>query len=334
MIHLWNLLYNRFPRQFGTPARVDIKSMSELCQKAQSYCGTTRCFVSVYDYTYQNKTPIIDKSFLDLDPSEPSFYEDALKVSDFMESEDDKHIILFSGGGFHIYTKGTTAGNNKNSLLGYQRYIKEKTHTPIDTSSFGDVARIAGLAYTFNFKRGRYILPLTRKILDSGLENIQNYCLKNNQMDYDIVGKKAVDFDSYLSFIPTYATEKIEFDAEAVKNMKDSLLNALPPCVQAKLVKKELNHDERYFVISCMLEKHWTDEMIKTVLKKYLSDEKYHHCILPPERLYNGKKCEGQLQYIRKKFANPEWTFSSCNKIMEKGWCVAPNCRHHPHDIL
>jgi hypothetical protein len=335
MKHIWNILYDRYPRQFAVPNRVDINSISELYENAYKYSQTTRCFVSVYNYTYGCRDVIIDKAILDIDPSVPTFYEDTIKISEFLETQNYKHIVVFSGGGFHIYIRGNPAKmDKKNGLIGFQRWIKDKTKVNIDTSSFGDIARIIGLPYTYNFKRGKYIIPLSKKLLHSGLENIKEEANNNGFADYDIIGKENVIFDNFSSYLPDVVSSKIEFDEQAVKNMKDSLLDALPPCVQNILMKGNLNHDERYFVISCMMEKQWTDEMVKAVLKKYLVQDKFYHCVLSKDKMRKGKKCEGQVDYVRKKFQDPKWRFASCKTIAERGWCVKPNCRKHPDDIL
>ena len=158
---LLNEMYNTFPRQLGFPQRITVNSMTEMIHHINKNNGKLRVFASVYNYTAnedKDKQNLnLNSIFFDLDSK--NCYDNIIKFHCYLMEKDIKHLILFSGAGFHVYvfTQGYEyIKNKKDTLFNVQHYLaKELNFTigdskkaDIDEHIVGDIARIATLLGT------------------------------------------------------------------------------------------------------------------------------------------------------------------------------------------
>lgn len=316
------LLFPSYPREFAKPCRFFVKSKKELMNYINKYNGKTRCFCSIYNYCQENKTPVIDKVFLDLDRS----VEDARKVHEWLNKHDLSHVILFSGKGFHIYifTEPTLA---KDELRGFQIFLEKELGISIDHQTIGDVARMATIPFTLNTKRMRYCIPLTEDQLYLSEKEISDLAKKQFH-EAIIYGQKKLILSPYSSYCSQTVDffEKIEESNAEID--EDKFLKALPSCIAYHLKKKNPNHRERGIIIMYLVEMGFNENTIKNILKKYLTEEKYIHCVGKGTEFYKGKRCENQLHYILLKYRSGDWFFPSHQTLISSGFCNFLGCKH------
>ncbi|MFQ6118724.1 MAG: hypothetical protein ACE5KE_02430, partial [Methanosarcinales archaeon] len=223
------------------------------------------------------------------------------------------HRINFSGGGFHcfIYTNTNNLKNKKEAVYNAQVDFIKKLNLHVDRQILGDVARLRRVENTWNFKRGRYCIPLTSEDLKLSFEEIRRKA-KKQQFKWTVFGHKRVSLKKYdNNGVVNMRLSRQTFDLSELKDLETSVKVDIPPCVKALLNKKAPDYPhydlERPMVIL------WLRDMgvplIDTIkiLKKRLSNvphnghvNKFQHVVFEekqPQRLYSNKgmffpKCE------------------------------------------
>jgi len=129
-------------------------------------------FASVYNYipnsTYIKDLLNVDKVYFDFDGVTPDVYQE---VKNFIEELGNiKHVVIFSGGGFHVYvwTKNYhKLDSKKGTLYAAHKYFESNYNLKnLDPAVVGDIARIAAVPNTYNFKRHSFCVPLTMEKFD------------------------------------------------------------------------------------------------------------------------------------------------------------------------
>jgi len=320
---LLKILYNKFPREFARPYRIKVNNMNELSDLINKTNGTTRCFATVYDYHDKNRTPSITSVFIDLDDG----ISNARKIHKWLIERNIKHVVIFSGKGFHIYvfTEETT---DKTELRGFQFYLEKELDVTVDHQVVGDLARIATIPFTLNTKRMRYAIPLSGDELLSLSEEQISEIAKQQRKSYKIEGEKLLKLEGYSKFF-TNNLQNAQVNEDVIAEVKDDkFLSSLPKCVAYHLKKGNPNHRERGVIITYLMETGYTLKMIDSVLKKYLISEKYYHCVGKIHERYNGKKCENQLEYVYRKKGD-DWFFPSHQTLVQNGFCFFKDCNHN-----
>ena len=101
---MYKQLYKLFPRQIGIPFRITCNNSSEFYSSINEYKTTHRVFASVYNYnsnqSYIDQFLELDKVYFDIDGLTPDIREEVTRFSNKLLSEDIKHLVVYSGGGF------------------------------------------------------------------------------------------------------------------------------------------------------------------------------------------------------------------------------------------
>ena len=258
---------------------------------------------------------IIDKIWLDLD-SEKSF-ENIKKLHVWCRKNNYKHLLIFSGLGFHFYifTNKNVLKNPKIALKSAQIEIAKqnnltigepKTHD-IDEHIIGDIARVCSIPNTFNCRRKRYCIPITEEDLEKGLEFIREKA-KKRVLKFKIYGTKLFDISRFDVDVKNDYYELAELDEEIeIEINKDKLLKNLPPLIAQLLLKKTPGWRDRFIIISYLRDSGYLLQETIQILKHFLTPEKFRHCF----------SVEHQPQYLYKRF---DLIFPTNNKLLSEGY--------------
>jgi DNA primase large subunit len=181
-----------------------------------------------------------------------------------------------------------------------------------------------------NTRRGKYVTFINERDISKGLDWIKEKA-KQQYSEIDIFGTEQVDLTKFngggeIEETKSLTVEELNFDG-------DKFLQSIPPCVADILKKGNPGHHERGFILNYLITRGYQRSLIVQILKKYLNEDKFHHCVDSESDTFRGKKCEDQLNYMMRKYKNDdEWSFNSCESIKANGWCKVNNCGKHPTD--
>jgi hypothetical protein len=316
VVLLYNILYNRFPRQVSLPKRATVNKY-DFYRIINQYNGKVRIFSSVYNYTGESSNIALDKIFFDFDGD--SAIDNLKAMVDYLVEKDIKFLPLFSGGGFHVYvfTKNYEyVTNKKTCLLNAHHHIKHQAQIQFDTAIIGDLARVATVPNTWNNKRERFCIPVSLDDISKGYDYISERA-KIQQFSYCLYGTKLFDIEPFDTFENQYNIQLVEID-EDVRGLIDSdkILKELPPCISGMLANgntKRVGYRGRYLIITYLRDKGVVPNDTKDILEKYLTTVKKgkteaKHCI----------EDERQVNYLY--FQNTD-TFPFCETLKREGYC-------------
>lgn len=325
-------LFNLFPRQVGLPRQI-VYSKKELLDIINKYNGKKRLFVSVYNYISAEHDSYIklDKVFFDFD--EDDAIEDAKKLHYFCVDQNIRHIMFFSGRGFHIYllTKNfENICNVRACLYNVHHYFIKKLNVKLDEKIKGDIARLATCPNTFNLKRNRYCIPISEQDLEKGYDYIVNLAKKQRfEYFYYCNGRFNVKkFDETNTKVNKDISYSSDFDIKA--NIQDvditnDFLESLPPCIKSLLTSgKHVGWKERGYIICYLRDiKGLLLEETISILKKYLNERDYKHSVHE----------EKQPQYLYRNYVRDRVIFPRCERLKMEGLCpidgYCKQCRAH-----
>ena len=276
-----------FPREVGLPhSRKVVYNEDELINFINLYNGKSNVYTTVYGYKEIDKfrckysTATVDRIFFDLD-SDKSF-ENTVKLHNHFLKNNFKHIVNFSGGGFHLFLFAlpTFLLNPSVALYNAQTTIAKEAGLSIggDSKKFdldghiiGDLARLRRVENTFNLKRDKFCITLTQEDLDKGIEWIYEKA-KHQTNERQVWGEKLFDLR------PFDTTERL-FDASVIEGMEvnknDFDLKKIekydfPDCVLALLKKGDLDYLERFQLITYLKTYGLTQSEVLEILKQFL----------------------------------------------------------------
>ena len=322
---MWAGPFSTFPREMGYPQRNGIVySMKEFLDKINIYNGKCNVFTSLYSFDEIKSTgkPNYDSAkithlFLDLDNG--NAYKNAKKLHDYLDSEELIHVMAFSGGGFHIYIAVEYPNfieNKKAAIFNAVTNISDKVglkigideHSDIDAHTIGNIAQLVRVPNTYNIKRKRYCIPISRAIFEEGLDAIQEWAQKPNMPFSSFYGRK------YFDLIPFDREPDVQYRIP-MEISDDSIgidylnVEKFVPCILNLLTKRLISHKCRYYIILYCREQGLPLKDTISLLKKYLDPRTFHHCV-------NEEK---QPMFIYKR---GDIGFPSCAKLESEGLCV------------
>ena len=321
------------------PARRNVFNLHEMLDTVNSWNGTKRVFVSVFDsYRIQQpdgswnmvtKQADVDKLFFDFDS--PKRFENIKKIHKWLIDKSIKHIMFFSGNGFHMYIlckDFENLKNNRDSIYNAQHYIAKEINLTIgdpkicdiDRVLVGNISAMAGFPGTWNSKRRRYCICVTEEDLEKGYEYIREKAKKPNLIckyyGKNLFSIKKFDTERPQSYPILELSGKVK-----LKINKDEFLKTLPPCVSHWLTMKHMGYQRRGYAICYLRDSgNLLNETIQ-ILEKYMSNSEFIHCTT--KKIAPGYKEQGeeQPQYLYKSYVRQKFTFPSCNTIKTMGDC-------------
>ena len=314
-----NSLIKYFPRTVGNPYRTIVYTKEEMFKNVNSWNCRKNVYYSLYDTTNYN----LDKVAYDLD-SDKSLDNMNILHKSFCNMN-IKHLMLFSGSGFHFYffTKNYKGIKNlKDCLRNVQIHYLDKLclsydddYSDVDRMLIGDINRIIRVPNTFNKKAGLYCIPVTREDLGRGLKYIKNKA-KSQTFKFTYYGINFVDLWPFKALNLKENNFNVYNLGNKVKYIKFARFSDFAPCIQNVLKNPELakNHWRFYFAKYCcdrlidpdvcddIARKYWSDTMDSTGRKT-----KYQEFVE-----------EKQIEYA---YGNSQTFFPDCDYIKRINMC-------------
>lgn len=318
---MYDMLYSSFPRQIAYPHRKTV-DQEEFYSTINRLNGKVRIFSSIYNFT---ANPAFDKINLDLDKIFFDFDgEDALKNAKFLAFHlakmDLKHLIFFSGGGFHIYlfTTGYDRLKNKKACLtNVHRYFINEYKVDVDKAIIGDIARVATIANTWNTKRHRYCIPISITDMSEGYEHISEMA-KKQRFEFEPYGTKLFDVSSFdgsedFGYAEVKVSEEIKEQIDA-----DKILSKLPPCLATMLANansgNRVGWRGRFLILVYLRDSGTLYGNACDLITKYLKHSK--------AGIVESDHCLRDEQQARRVYERDETMFPSCEQIKREGICT------------
>tara|TARA_Y100000034_G_scaffold136342_1_gene212300 strand:- start:2784 stop:3761 length:978 start_codon:yes stop_codon:yes gene_type:complete len=314
-----NELLNYFPREIANPYRVKVYNKEELFSYANKWNRHYDCYYSLYD----NKNYYIDKAVYDIDSN--TSFEVIKKFHKFFVKEDIKHLIVFSGNGFHFYfftTKYKNLKKPKEALRNVHLYfIKVLNLTygsngdDVESKLIGDIKRIIRIPNTYNKKANLYCIPLSSKDLEKNIFFLRDKA-KSQNFEYIYYGSKYVNLSKFDSDKIEQKTNSIGFSNVDIKYISKFTINDFHDCVKKLLLNPKLvKNQHRFFFAKYCREKLVSPEVCDKFAKKYWDSELDS----------SGKKTkyqefveEKQIQYAYKK---DDTFFPDCDYLKTLDLC-------------
>lgn len=309
---IMEILFNKFPREFASPKRTFIQNKDDFVFSINRFNGLKNCYSTIYPMIERRcyGGNDIDKLFFDLD--EPrTCWNATIKMHNKLEELDYKHVVLHSGGGFHIYVflEVESLNNPKPAIYKGQHHIAnlcgvsigKPKKADIDEHVIGDIARIARIPNTWNIKRRRYCIYILEEDFDKSFDSIK-LIAKKQRYKKQIFGSKLFnikEWDSDIQF-KTYDGSSIDLIDVGMDDMNvDTLFYLMPPIVKKSLLDGKDGLQDRYFQILMARDSGITKNMAIKLFKKYWSEKKFNHAMFE----------ENQINYLYDRFnlCVPNW---------------------------
>lgn len=310
-------LFNEFPREFGVK-RTFAKDCESFVMLVNKFNGIKDCYSSIYPIIRRGVRDItsVDKIFFDLD-KHSTCWESTKKMHDWLSQNGYRHIILLSGGGFHVYvfTTKTILKNPKNAIKSAQHHITKEAGVTIgkpnkadvDEHVIGDIARIARIPNTYNLKRKRFCIYILQEDLEKSFEEIKVIAKKQRKERFVFEGKT---FDlSGFDNLPTPPEIMILDTPDALNNV-DGCMKLLPPLIRRLLLEQSCGWRDRYIQILAMRESGLPYKVAVELCRKYWSPEKFRHAMIDEEN---------QIRYV---YGRGDLFFPAWKTLQNKGYLV------------
>ncbi|MHA1868723.1 MAG: hypothetical protein ACTSXD_11820 [Candidatus Heimdallarchaeaceae archaeon] len=310
------MLFSTFPREVGPPRKV-VTDMKQFLDYINLYNGKRKAlYTSIYMFKNINEewkpdynSAIVDKLYFDFDDKSCNAWEECNRLHQTCFEQNLKHIVVFSGRGYHLYifTTHYNPTYKKEAIRGGQTYFIDKLNLTVDRQVLGNVAQLARIPNTYHSKAKRFCIPLTKEQFEKGDKFIKHLAKEQNFVKDIIIGEKLFDLKRFdIKKEPEFNLNLPEITSKSFNTT--SITRDLPPCILNILNKEIKRWKDRYLIILYFKEKGYTREEVLEILKKYLTKQKLYHCI----------KEERQLQYL---FERDDLVFPSCKRMKEDGFC-------------
>jgi hypothetical protein len=298
--------------QLGFPGRKTFEQTPDDLARAQKliskFNGITHIFRTIYNFTGipSSQNAVVDKLFFDFDICGGQELLDLRTLHEEFESMRLSHRMYFSGNGFHLFLKAQPVYAQATPLIrrGVKsafNYFKDLVDVEPDPKT-KDLMRFARLPNTINIKSGRYCIPLTAEEIYYTRNEIEKLAKTSRNIDNNNPGKE-IDIQEYC----TGDMLEVEFhSSEGLSSLGTNLSDDIPRCVLFALKQGDCGYDQRYAVITALRDLGYSQEETQSILKKYLSTEKYNHCVFE----------EDQVTYLYE--AHPDYIFPSCRTLREE----------------
>lgn len=305
-------LFNKFPREIAFPKRFIIHNSIDFYHHINNGNSIKNVYSSLYECDEQGKYQHseIDKIFFDFDSDKS--YDDICLLHNKLSEENIKHLMVFSGGGFHLYIftqNGKGLKNNKIALTNVHDYYCKMLNLDLDKHIRGDISRITRVPNTFNTKRRRYCIPISNDDIKEGFEFIREKA-KKQSFKYIYYGRELLDMKQFDNG-STFNNQNTEIDIETLNQIdKDEILKKLPVFIGALLLDGNCNWRERFLIILYLRDLGYTKKEVVELLKGYLTPKKFKHCVLE----------ERQVDYI---FHRNDIIFPSVKNLEMEGYFIS-----------
>ncbi len=232
-------------------------------------------------------------------------------MHEYFQEENILHYPFFSGRGFHIFMKlNEVPAWELKSATGALRichqYFTNEAKVQSDPKT-RDVTRIARLPNTINMKSGLFCIPLQYEDLYLNRSEIEDLAHCQRFCKIRAEGEP-VDLKKF-DIITEFEYKKVVDNAKL--NVKDEKLKKyLPPCILNALTCGECGYEARYAVITALRDLICSEEEVRGILERNLSERDYDHCVNE----------EHQLSYLCN--IKEDYLCPSCDLLKPEGLCI------------
>ena len=275
----------------------------------------------------------ISKLFFDFDGKQNppiDAFNDLKRVMKFFDDYKIPYLSVYSGmKGFHLYVP-LNPTNHINATYLKKMYRSIMDHLKIELKlttidpSVATPTKLCRVFYTKHPKSKRYCYPLSRSLIDQGLDQIIKYSLNPKRLQpYDILqDKEYLTIEEYINFFNIDLKDDKKGIVFAITNEKyDNPNNTylrellIYPClINSILDINNATHFSRFAVtihlkrIGCS--PLWVYNFF--LQRNYMDVE-------------HTETCKYQINNI----FGQEYTFPSCKKFKENGMCIGPTCKYY-----
>jgi hypothetical protein len=333
--------FRRFPREvaFGSrgKSRVLVKSQYEFDKYYHEKVPRTNFYMTVYSFSdvVENRfgrlcpdyqTALVNKIYFDFD--DERCLENARRVHGWARELGVLNTVLFSGAGYHLFlfcrpsTQGAVRGfqHHLDSVLGLKTDSRHK-------GMFGDLSRVSRVPNTYNWKRGRWCVPISSDELYCSYSSHRELALRRRNTGLFIVGEKLLDLSSFASYESGYRTvpdvELPEGDANVVDLLE---MEKLDPCIRGLLAEKSQGwvrrngYVERRFLINyCKERLGLTMTQCVEFMRRNLTSDEFYHMLDEV-----GSMKYGQVEYL---YRRGDVFLPNCSTLKNWGICRTPCSR-------
>lgn len=319
-----------FPREIASPKRKLVYNQIEYYTYINQHIKHKPLFTPVYNYTSFNylsvpDSAIIDRIFFDLDNEQKidnktipiDCYGNMLKLHNWCKKFDYKHTIRYTGSGFDcaIFTTNDFIDNKKDCIFTAVDTIEKELGIYCDPKVKGDISRICRITNSFNFKpkSNRFVVSLSEELINSDYDTIREFAKKQYNKIH-IFGNRLLNIKPYDKPLrhefEDFISADYEIDTNTIK--VDDLGCYVPDCIKYLLSKHTPNYSERFAIITGLRDLAYNEQEILTILQKYLSKQKFYHCVYE----------EGQVSHLVK---SQKYLFPTKQEIMKLKACPYKN---------
>jgi hypothetical protein len=328
-MHILKLLFPTPPFEIALPYRIYCKNYKEAFKIINQNNGHKRVFYSLYEFdtAHHRHNPQLTKIFFDFDSQ--NCFDNIVKFAKWCNKNNYRHLIVFSGGGFHAYlfTKNfDKITDAKTALYAIQHdvckelgfSIGESKLADVDDKIIGDISRIATIPGSFNTKRKKFAIPVnSRDLINDKLtyESIRELA-KVQTIGCSITETDCYDIAKYEHVKQTVKYGFKEFKDKQNVEVTDKDLQDFPPCIQNILLDKNKKGDwkGRWICVTWLINANYSAKCIDALAKKYFGAVNRTDNF---KNNYNHFKKVKTLELAIKR----EDIFPSCHKLNELGYC-------------
>ena len=282
-------MFEIFPREVGKKRKI-VKDEYSLLKYINDNNTFNNVFTSVYSFskTRCNWSGVekgdfayakINKVFFDFD--EDTCWHDSNKLHLWCEKNNIKHVINFSGLGYHVYVfiNGEKIIFRKSCLTNIHTWFIRKLQLQLDEHIIGDLSRLTRIPNTYNLRRKKWCIPLTRTQFEKGDEHVRKLADSQNFVNKVIMKSELLNidrFDKKSEFEITISQVQEKFINIDVTNKK-LFHHKLPNTIKKLLLdlkEQEKSYRERYLVILYFKLKGYLMNEVIEILKAYLPKHK------------------------------------------------------------
>jgi hypothetical protein len=306
---LYEILFPNFPFHIAPDGkRREVYNWNQIFQLINTWNGYKRLYYSLYSLPH--RIVLVNKIFFDFDGLDK--WEEVKRIHFQLKQDNIKHLVLFSGGGFHLYIFTNPKWLAKEQLYYNQLKLIEKYDMKgVDEKVLGDVARLAAIPYTYNVKRKRFVIPLKEECFELSVDEIKE--LTTQQIhDWEMFGSVLVDLEE-KSYVEKVELKEVYVDWEYKGD--DEFIKQMPPCIQLALTNYDYgDYRGRFLITTYLKDIGFSKERIDEVMKKYFSNQK-------PKSGRGSRYDEWKRYRILHYVFKHNYIFPQCERIIAEGRC-------------
>jgi hypothetical protein len=277
--------------EFGKPQRRLCKTPEDLRRYIRLYNHKADCYRTVYRFERMEldgrprpdyNSAIVDKVFFDFDGK--GAFNNMQKTHEKLLDDNIKHIINFSGNGFHVFVfcKNENIINKKAALKRYSLGVTKK----LDRQVAGDLARLVRIPFTYHLQAKRYCIPMDEYDVSMDFYNI---ALKSTLANQCTCKSTIFGFEEISLLDFDMPEEEDEFTPELV-DVNIDINDDLPVCVQ-QAMSKDAGFFERNIYFTFMRDCGISIKSAIEAVQNVWTQRTLRHCLYEekqPQRLYKG----------------------------------------------